>query len=74
MSRNDSIVSRGLELHLSSTRHIHKGKKYEDLIDMLENKASHLYMARAFGVNKNTIYKWLAIYRDEQRREQPKES
>jgi transposase-like protein len=39
---------------------------------MLENRASNNYIARAFGVTKNTVSKWLLIYYEEQARKQGK--
>jgi hypothetical protein len=72
MSRPDSIIKIGLRNHLDSTADAHKGKRYKDLVEMVENRASNNYIARAFGVNKNTISKWLVIHDSEQKEKQAK--
>jgi len=59
MTRPDSIGKVGLKEHLNNTAPKHKNKAYDDFIEMLDNKASVAYMARAFGVSRHTIYKWL---------------
>jgi len=68
MSRPDSIKAQGLRTYLNATVGEHKGKGYVSLMLMLEDKASINYMARAFGVTKNTMQKWLKIHHEEQRK------
>lgn len=65
MSRPDSIRSLGLRTHLNATVGDHKGRGYVSFVQMLEDDASINYMARAFGVTKNTVQKWLKIHREE---------
>jgi DNA invertase Pin-like site-specific DNA recombinase len=72
MGRPDSIRAVGLRVHLDSTADRHKKKDYVDFLEMLENRASNNYIARAFGVTKNTVSKWLLIYYEEQARKQGK--
>jgi DNA invertase Pin-like site-specific DNA recombinase len=70
LSRPGSIRAVGLRAHLEATTTQHKNKDYVDFLEMLENRASHNYIARAFGVTKNTVSKWLLIYYEEQARKQ----
>jgi DNA invertase Pin-like site-specific DNA recombinase len=65
MTRPDSIRAIGLKKHLDDKAAAHKNKNYADLIEMLDNRASQNYIARAFGVTKNTVSKWLLIHHEE---------
>lgn len=66
MARPDSIRRVGLKRHLDDNANRHKNKGYADFIDMIDNLASQRYIARAFGVNKNTVSKWVEIHKEEQ--------
>lgn len=67
MARPDSIKAQGLRTYLNSMVGVHKGRGYVSFVQMLDDKASINYMARAFGVSKNTVQKWLKIHHEEQK-------
>lgn len=73
MTRQDSIRNIGLEKHLESTRKIHNGKGYTELVKYIEfgkemgEPLPIMKMARAFNVTRVTIEKWLNIYEEESR-------
>lgn len=67
MSRSDSIRAMGLQHYLEIHAGLHHGKSYHDLLEMIRYKGSINYMARAFGVSKNTMQKWVKIYHEEQK-------
>jgi DNA invertase Pin-like site-specific DNA recombinase len=61
-----SIESIGLERYLNEKVESHNNFGYQDFVIMLEQKLSKSSIAKAFGVNRNTIIKWIAIYEKEQ--------
>ena len=67
MNHQNSIRGIGLKAHLNSTASKHRNRTYADFLDMMENLAPQRYIARAFGVNKNTVAKWVEIHKDEQK-------
>lgn len=67
MSRPDSIRAQGLRTYLNSMVGEHKGRGYVSFVQMIDDKASTNYMARAFGVSKNTVQKWLKIHQEERK-------
>lgn len=70
MSRPDSIRVKGLRTYLNERVGEHRGRGYVSFVQMLDDKASINYMARAFGVSKNTVQKWLKIHHEEKQRVQ----
>jgi transposase-like protein len=65
MTRPDSIRAQGLRTYLNATVHEHKGRGYVSFVQMIDDKASINYMARAFHVSKNTMQKWVKIHSEE---------
>lgn len=71
--RRPSIDDIGLKQYLTDTAELHKGFSYEHFVAMLnpqipEEKVDKANMARAFGVGRHTIYKWIDIYNREAQR------
>lgn len=66
-----SITDKGLKNHLNATKDLHNGYDYADFVKMVTpdkdgtqpvNKAN---IARLFKVNRLTVDKWIAIYKEE---------
>lgn len=57
-----SIEDTGLEYYLNRTAPIHNGYGYDDFVKMVESDVNKANLAKAFKVDRKTIYKWLALY------------
>ena len=66
--KRESIEDVGLEKFLDSTRDQHNGLGYAEFVQMLNSELNYskTQIATAFGVHRDTIYNWLAIYEKEQ--------
>jgi len=65
MSRPDSIRVQSLRTYLNTTVGEHRGKGYVSFVQMVDDGASNSYIARAFGVHRNTVFRWLKLYHEE---------
>lgn len=72
MTRPDSIRTKGLEAHVNQHCLAHSlPMRYKNLVDFitaaeaLGEQPSPIKLARAFGVTRPTMEKWLAIYKEE---------
>lgn len=64
--KNQSIREIGIDKYLDSTSQEHNNFGYMDLKVMVAQEVNTSNMARAFGVNRKTMAKWLEIYEDEE--------
>ncbi len=66
MYKPPSIRDVGLKTHLDGTRSNHNGYNYDDFVKMLGQKVNKANLARLFGVDRDTISKWVVIYEEEE--------
>jgi hypothetical protein len=60
-----TIANTGLSNYLDSTRVEHNGFSYVEFTKMVDNKLNASNIARAFGVDRRTIIKWVVILEKE---------
>lgn len=65
MYKPPKITDEGLKSFLDRTADKHDGLKFVDLERMIKKGISISSMASLFGVDRRTIQKWVAIYKDE---------
>lgn len=61
------ISDEGLKMYLNRTATDHNGKNYDDFIRKLEDDVNRTKIAEKFGVARDTIYRWIAIYEEEKK-------
>lgn len=68
MKTTPSIADEGLKNYLDRTTEEHNRKGYDDFVAMLTSdlKYSKRQIAAAFWVSRDTIYKWIRVYEQEQ--------
>ena len=66
--RPDSIRAVGLKAYLNRTADKHDGYGYVEFKKYLDRGWGPTALARLFLVSKNTMLKWVDIYREEQGR------
>lgn len=65
MYKPPKIIDEGLKSFLDRTADKHDGLKFTDFERMIKRDISVSSMAALFGVDRRTIQKWAAIYKDE---------
>ncbi len=65
MSRPDSILAIGLKSYLNKTRDQHRELGYLAFSSMVKGQAGISSMARSFNVSRDTMRKWIGVYRIE---------
>lgn len=68
--RPPSIEDVGLKKYLNQSKETHNGYGYDDFVRLIESGLNKAGLAKAFQVERSTIYKWLAIYESESGSEQ----
>lgn len=56
----------GLAKFLDDSADKHFGYGYRDFVGMLDRGLGKSDLAKAFGVNRKAIYRWLEVYKEEQ--------
>lgn len=64
-NKQKKISDEGLELYLNRTATEHNGLTYIQFLEMMRYEVDKTKMAKAFGVKRGTIYRWLAVYGEE---------
>ncbi len=59
--RPTTIREKGLQSHLDTQSKNHNNFGYNDFVTMYTNGVNISNIARAFGVNRNTVRKWVLI-------------
>lgn len=60
-----SIEEVGLKKYLNGSKELHNSYGYDDFVRLVESGLNKAGLAKAFQVERATIYKWLAIYETE---------
>lgn len=60
-----SITAIGLETYLAQTADRHNGLNYTDFVKWVD-KLPTFALAKMFNVSRPTMYKWVAIYEQDQ--------
>lgn len=60
-----SIKQIGLQAHLNQTKQQHNDFGYDAFVSMLGSEVNKSNIAKAFGVDRKTVTKWLEVYKGE---------
>lgn len=60
-----TIQEEGLQPYLDRTRVRHNNLGYPDFVRLVKSGVDKANLARAFNVDRHTIYKWLEVYEGE---------
>lgn len=65
LNTNPKIEDVGLQKYLDQTADQHRNFTYANFQTMVQSNVDKSNIARAFGVNRKTIYRWLEVYEKE---------
>lgn len=63
--KTPSISDEGLEAYLNRTAADHNGNGFDDFVRLVSASVDKANLAKAFGVSRYTIYKWLELFNKE---------
>lgn len=70
LNQTNKISEIGLKQHLDDSRNVHNNFGYDNFVTMINADVNDSNIARAFGVNRKTIKKWINIYKEQNEQEQ----
>jgi len=60
--KRPSIEDVGLEKYLNDSKALHNGLGYAEFVQRVELQEPKTVIAKAFNVEKQTIYRWIEIF------------